>query len=175
MKKIFRKSNIFSFLLGAILFGGIGVVSAYTILANNIGYTPKDTTWKKTNGEDITNVKDAIDDLYDKTNNKFDLLWINNNKTTGISAFDVNVNLSNYTKIMVVGYYDPWNSPYQLGFYSIINVGESKTMRCTYNENNYNTRDVTVSENKISFSNGKWKSSDCPECLIPHYIIGLND
>lgn len=174
MKKIF-KSRIFAFVLGAILFGGIGVVSAYTILANNIGYTPKDTTWKKTNGEDITNVKDAIDDLYDKTNNKSDLLWINNNKTTGISAFDVNVNLSNYTKIMVVGYYDTWNSPYELGFYSIINVGESKTMRCTFKTDDYNTRDVTVSENKVSFSNGKWKSTDCTECLIPHYIIGLND
>ena len=169
MKKIFKKSNIFSFLLGALIFGGITGVVAATILSKDVSYSPKDTTWK------VDNVKDAIDDLYDKTNNKSDLLWINNNKTTGISAFDVNVNLSNYTKIMVVGYYDPWNSPYQLGFYSIINVGESKTMRCTYNENNYNTRDVTVSENKISFSNGKWKSSDCPECLIPHYIIGLND
>ena len=66
MKKIF-KSRIFAFILGAILFGGIGVVSAYTILANDIGYTPKDTTWKKSNGEDITNVKDAIDELYIKS------------------------------------------------------------------------------------------------------------
>ena len=66
MKKIFKKSNIFSFLLGAIIFGGIVGVSAYTILANDIGYTPKDSTWKKSNGEDITNVKDAIDELYIK-------------------------------------------------------------------------------------------------------------
>ena len=40
------------------IFGSIGVVSAYTILANDIGYTPKDTTWE------VDNVKDAIDDLY---------------------------------------------------------------------------------------------------------------
>ena len=65
MKKIF-KSRVFAFVLGALLFGSIGVVSAYTILANDVGYTPKDTTWKKSNGEDITNVKDAIDELYIK-------------------------------------------------------------------------------------------------------------
>lgn len=69
MKKIFRKSNIFSFLLGAVIFGGIVGVSAYSVLANNIGYTPSDSTWKKSNGEDITNVKDAIDELYTKSDN----------------------------------------------------------------------------------------------------------
>ena len=62
MKKIFKKSNIFSFMLGAIIFGGIGTVFAYTILAKDVGYTPKDTTWK------VDNVKEAIDDLYNKTN-----------------------------------------------------------------------------------------------------------
>ena len=65
MKKIF-KSRMFAFILGAVIFGGIVGVSAYTILANDVGYTPKDTTWKKSNGEDITNVKDAIDELYIK-------------------------------------------------------------------------------------------------------------
>lgn len=70
MKKIF-KSRIFAFILGTLIFSGITVVSAYTILANDIGYTPKDTTWKKSNGEDITNVKDAIDELYLKSNNSY--------------------------------------------------------------------------------------------------------
>ena len=69
MKKAF-KSRIFAFVLGAIIFSGITAVSAYTILANDIGYTPKDSTWKKSNGEDITNVKDAIDELYTKANNQ---------------------------------------------------------------------------------------------------------
>ena len=73
MKKIF-KSRIFIFILGAILFGGIGVVSAYSILASDIGFTPKDSTWKKSNGEDITNVKDAIDELYNKANSSSQLL-----------------------------------------------------------------------------------------------------
>ena len=70
MKKII-KNPIFTFILGAVIFGGIVGVSAYTIFANDIGYTPKDTTWKKSNGEDITNVKDAIDELYEHTKLNF--------------------------------------------------------------------------------------------------------
>lgn len=57
MRKII-KNPIFTFILGALIFGGIIGVSAYTILANDIGYTPKDSTWE------VDNVKDAIDDLY---------------------------------------------------------------------------------------------------------------
>lgn len=84
MKKILRKSNIFAFVLGAILFGGIGVASAYTILANNIGFTPKNSTWKKTDGSDITNVKDAIDELYERTKNNVKL-----DQTTTATASDI--------------------------------------------------------------------------------------
>ena len=41
MKK-FISSRMFSFLLGAIIFGGIGVASAYTLLASDTSFTPKD-------------------------------------------------------------------------------------------------------------------------------------
>ena len=60
MKKIFRKSNIFSFLLGAVIFSGITGVTAYTILASDVGFTPKNNSWK------VDNLSDAIDDLYAK-------------------------------------------------------------------------------------------------------------
>ena len=60
MKKIFKKSNILSFILGAIIFGGVGTVVAATILAKDVSYTPKDTSWQ------VDNVKDAIEDLYSK-------------------------------------------------------------------------------------------------------------
>lgn len=59
-----KKSNVISFLLGAIIFGSVGVVSAYSLLAKDIGYNPKDNAWKKANGDNITNVKEAIDELY---------------------------------------------------------------------------------------------------------------
>ena len=91
MKKII-KSRVFAFVLGAIIFGSIGIVSAYSIFANDIEYTPKDTTWKKSNGEDITNVKDAIDELYSKA----DLADNYDNKTyiqDGISVYDDRVTI----------------------------------------------------------------------------------
>jgi len=69
MKKI-GKSHIFAFVLGAILFSGITGVAAYTVLASDISFTPSDTTWKTEDGEDITNVQDAIDSLYIKGDKK---------------------------------------------------------------------------------------------------------
>ena len=65
MKRIF-KNPIFTFFFGAILFGSIGVVTAYALFANEIEYTPRDESWKKEDGEDIVNVEEAIDELYDK-------------------------------------------------------------------------------------------------------------
>ena len=98
MKKIFRKSNIFSFLLGAIIFGGITGVAAYSIFADNIGYTPSDTTWKKANGEAIENVKDAIDELYTKASqsqvNNIKFLNSNGIVGTAISNRKASINLS---------------------------------------------------------------------------------
>lgn len=109
MKKIF-KSRLFTFVLGAIIFSGITAVSAYTIFANDIGYTPKDTTWKKSNGEDITNVKDAIDDLYDKVNNPRFINVANGNQvfSSGSSPFKMNLTivdnsmLTNNNNIMTI-------------------------------------------------------------------------
>ena len=66
MKKLLKKFNIFSFLLGIIISGCITGVFAYAFLATNVGYTPMDSTWKKLNDEEITNVKDALDELYFK-------------------------------------------------------------------------------------------------------------
>lgn len=67
MKKII-KNNLLGFIVGAVIFSGITVL-ATQYLASDISFTPKDTTWKKSNGENITNVKEAIDELYTKSNN----------------------------------------------------------------------------------------------------------
>ena len=58
------KKNIIYFILGGIIFSTT-LVSGYQLLAKDISYTPN---WTKENGESITNVKEAIDELYDKTN-----------------------------------------------------------------------------------------------------------
>ena len=71
------KNPIFMFTLGAIIFGSIGVYAAKEIFASNVSYEPSDTTWKKANGEDITNVSDAIDELYNKAKSKPNIINLN--------------------------------------------------------------------------------------------------
>ena len=59
------KKMILGFILGLVVAGGVGVL-AYTITADKIGYSPKDSNWK------VTNVSDAIDDIKKNgTNKKF--------------------------------------------------------------------------------------------------------
>ena len=56
MKKIF-KSRIFAFILGAILFTGIGAYAA-SISAQRVAYEPEDNTWR------VDNVNSALNELY---------------------------------------------------------------------------------------------------------------
>ena len=56
MNKAF-KNPLFTFILGAITFSGIGIAFAYSLVANDVGYTPSDTVWE------IDNISDALDDL----------------------------------------------------------------------------------------------------------------
>ncbi|MBR1416290.1 MAG: hypothetical protein IJ572_00540 [Bacilli bacterium] len=64
MKKII-KSRIFSFFLGAIIFGFFGVVYAENFLARDVSYEPKDDNFE------VDNVSDALDYLYENVNLKF--------------------------------------------------------------------------------------------------------
>ena len=54
-----KKQVIISFILGAIIFGGVGTILAYKLGANQVGYTPNDQTWN------VSEVNTALDDLYD--------------------------------------------------------------------------------------------------------------
>ena len=60
------KSRIFCFILGVVISCGITSVFAYTLLAPDVGFTPTEETWKQRGGDDITNVSEALDDLYDQ-------------------------------------------------------------------------------------------------------------
>ena len=62
MKKLF-KNPIFTFILGAVIFSAVSVL-AYSLLAGNVGFTPFDTSWKRQDGTDITNVEEALNELY---------------------------------------------------------------------------------------------------------------
>lgn len=126
MKK-FIKNNIIGFILGAVIFSSI-TVAAYSVLANDIGYTPKDNTWKKANGEDITNVKDAIDELYGKANNsvlnikisEFHSSRVSASSSASVTITDLTPNKSYKAIVMrnvgarsdsyVMGFFSSWNS-----------------------------------------------------------------
>ncbi|MBR1417197.1 MAG: hypothetical protein IJ572_05200 [Bacilli bacterium] len=58
MKKIIKNPFI-TFILGGTIFSSIIGVSAYVLLANNIGFNPVDTTWN------VNDVDEALNDLYD--------------------------------------------------------------------------------------------------------------
>ena len=74
------KKYILAFLLGAFIFGGIAGVTAYTIAANKVTYTPTDPAFKKTDGSNILNTQEAIDELY-KLGNR-NLVFSTNGWTT---------------------------------------------------------------------------------------------
>ena len=59
--KNFLKTRIFAFILGALIFSGITIASAYSLFASQIGYSPD---WKASDGFDITNVEQAMNELY---------------------------------------------------------------------------------------------------------------
>ena len=53
-----KKSNVLCFIIGAIIFGSIGVYAANMLASDTITYTPKNENWK------VANVSEAIDSLY---------------------------------------------------------------------------------------------------------------
>jgi hypothetical protein len=69
------KKYFIGFIFGLIIAGTISV-SAYTLLAKDVSYTP---SWTKENGESINNVKDALDELYNKSNNILNFSLSNDN------------------------------------------------------------------------------------------------
>lgn len=174
MKKIF-KSRIFAFILGAFIFSGITAVSAYTILANDIGYTPKDTTWKKSNGEDITNVKEALDELYTRSN-LTEMVWINPNlNATLFEPTTINVDLSKYDSILVLGKYSSYYGT-DTGYVRIDKNTTGVLQISRSVDNIISQRRITVNNDNIIIENGYASddsSSNYKYYSLPMYIIGV--
>ncbi len=63
--KIF-KSRTFAFILGAIIFGGIGVYAGGLINSSEVNYSPSNINWN------VSNVKDALDNIYNELNSECD-------------------------------------------------------------------------------------------------------
>ena len=80
MKRIL-KSRFFSFILGALMFGCLSVVFAYSYVASDVGFDTTDSTWN------VDNVRDALDYLrHNQKYGKYSLTeqvigtWVNGKK-----------------------------------------------------------------------------------------------
>ena len=58
--KYYLKNNLIGLIVGGIIFGSLGVYAAITFPSNEVSFDPSNSTLKS------TNVKDAIDELYEK-------------------------------------------------------------------------------------------------------------
>ena len=61
MKKVL-KNPVFTFILGAIIFSSIGIVFAYSYTADEVEYSPSDTTWE------VNDTSAALDSLREVLN-----------------------------------------------------------------------------------------------------------
>ncbi|MBR1417198.1 MAG: hypothetical protein IJ572_05205 [Bacilli bacterium] len=106
MKNIF-KNSLFTFILGAFIFGGITFGFAYSLSADEIDFTPKNNTWK------VEDVKNAIDDIHEKyiniINSSVDVIYVcsGTNSCTGTNlevnkAYFCVVNTRNYNGIQTI-------------------------------------------------------------------------
>ena len=168
MKKII-KNPIFTFILGAIIFSGIISVAAYNIFANDIGYTPKDKTWK------VDNVKDAIDELYTRSN-LTEMVWINPNlNATLFEPTTINADLSKYDSIIVLGKYSSYYGT-DTGYVRIDKNTTGVLQISKSVDNVVSQRRITVNNDNIVIENGYASddsSSNYKYYSLPMYIIGV--
>ena len=100
MKK-FIKNNIKVFIatiISGIIFGGVGVYATSQHFAKDISFTPTNENFKKENGESITNVEDALNELYDRKNTYESAEVLFSKYNNGISSISYKI-LKDYKKI----------------------------------------------------------------------------
>ena len=143
----FIKENIkllIVFLIGMLISGGI--VYAVTS-ASDVVYTRE--------GTDIKSVADALNDLYNKNNSEFKLIWENANSSNDFNDQTIDYDLSKYNYVLIkTAYSKSYTGYYPETQYSLIAVGESNAHilapddNCAY----HSARTVTVTNSGISFS-----------------------
>ena len=127
MKK-FIKNNIIGFVLGIIVATTVGV-SAYAILASDIGFTPSNPDWK------VNNLEAALNDLYANTNIGL------TQKITDIETNSVTINNNEIKEMYAVlftytgssNYQEVLNDRIQIG--NVVGAEYSKVFSAVGNEN----------------------------------------
>ena len=144
MQKLIRKP-IVMYLLGFLSAISITSVFAYSLIANNVGYTPTESTWKKGDGSDIENVSEALDDLYDQTKieDYTGSFYLSGDYRTNYSRYSlVDINVEKYNRMIlnVTGVYSNSSVFYfyvQVNGSTILNI--TKTGTYTIDTTNYTT------------------------------------
>ena len=128
MKKILKiiKHNILGFIVGAVIFGSLGVYAATVIAASNVTYSDNASLG-------ATNVQDAIDKLYAKADNQyFDLATAKANTTGKIFASKKGVCISrnNTVYCFKINNYDVEKNHIQQVFSDVSCDVRSSYVRC---------------------------------------------
>lgn len=80
MKKLLNKNFIFGLIIGAIVFSVFSVLATITLISDNVFYSNEKSEMN------VTNVKEAVDELYDKSfNGKNDIIDALSNKGFSVS------------------------------------------------------------------------------------------
>ena len=131
MKK-FIKNNLLGFILGVLVSGGV-VYAATLIDSKDVTYTPSDSSF------DVSNVESALDDLYDKVGNKFDMSNAELIYFGGVGATGNNIVFSkDYSYVIVTGSYAGGGWPnYRDGYITSATMSTSEyTSEYTLREQN---------------------------------------
>ena len=108
MRKLINKNTLFGFIIGLTVMGIVGVSAATLYYSNEVSYKPTDTTWN------VDNVKDALDELHEKSSDLPDELTI-----SGTPTWNINSTKSNYTIMEGHGLY-LFNKPIDLTKYKYL-------------------------------------------------------
>ena len=170
MKKILKKEVIIAFIIGIILASSIAVY-AYSYAAKDVSYTKPGTTT-------AINVETALNDLYNKQLSSLgELLWVNPNLGTPFEAQTISLDLSEYSKVLIVGEYVCYTYT-DIKYYGcvIINKGTTGNLKTLYGGTDCGTRNITVNANNIIFDEGRNEASGTTvqnNHSIPAYVIGI--
>ncbi len=86
-----KKSFILGIIIGGIIFGSsVFAISNYLYSSNEVSYTPSDTTWN------VSDVKDALNDLHDKVKNYIPAPSGNKQITISSTGTSSAVDVTNY-------------------------------------------------------------------------------
>ena len=122
-----KSNSLFTFLIGAILFGGIGIYGTNAYKSNTIEYSPTDSSWG------VNNVSDALNSLYD----------ITTNATTIFTSIEFQS--GNYLLIKVADFKRLSFVKNNSGTLNVYYLNESKQQLKAENWNNAQTYDIDLS------------------------------